>query len=144
MKTDQHSAGSLLRQWRQRRRYSQLALAVESEIPQRHLSFIESGRSKPSRDMLIRLAQQLDVPLRERNIMLLAAGFAPVYGERRLASPELAAARDTIEHLLSIQVPHPALAVDRHWTLISPTRPSAFLLRARRATCWRAKSTYCA
>lgn len=118
MMTNRHNAGYLLRQWRQRRRYSQLALAVEAEISQRHLSFIESGRSLPSRDMLIRLTDHLDVPLRERNILLLAAGFAPAYGEKPLASPELAPARDVIKQLLSGQVPNPALAVDQHWTLV--------------------------
>ena len=127
MMTEHNNAGDLLRHWRQRRRYSQLTLALESEISQRHLSFIESGRSKPSRDMLLRLTEHLAVPLRERNIMLLAAGFAPAYGERTLASPELAAARDTIEHLLSVHVPHPALAVDRHWTLISANKATGVL-----------------
>lgn len=120
--TEQHNAGSLLRQWRQRRRYSQLALALEAEISQRHLSFIESGRSQPSRDMLMHLTDRLDVPLRERNIMLIAAGFAPAYGERALASPELAAARDTIDHVLSGHAPHPAVAVDRYWTLLSANK----------------------
>lgn len=120
--TEQHNAGSLLRQWRQRRRYSQLALALEAEISQRHLSFIESGRSQPSRDMLMHLTDRLDVPLRERNIMLIAAGFAPAYGERALASPELAAARDTIDHVLSGHAPHPAVAVDRSWTLLSANK----------------------
>ena len=122
MMKQQHSVGNLLRQWRQRRRYSQLSLAVEAEISQRHLSFIESGRSRPSRDMVIHLADYLDVPLRERNILLLAAGFSPAYGENTLASPELAAARGVIDHLLRGHDPHPALAVDRHWTLISANK----------------------
>jgi len=125
--TEQHNAGSLLRQWRQRRRYSQLALALEAEISQRHLSFIESGRSQPSRDMLMHLADRLDVPLRGRNLMLMAADFAPAYGERALASPELAAARDTIDHVLSGHAPHPAVAVDRYWTLLSANRALGIL-----------------
>ncbi len=129
MMEKQHSPGDLLRQWRQRRRFSQLALAVEAEISQRHLSFIESGRSRPSRDMLIHLAGHLDVPLRERNILLLAAGFAPAYGETSLASPELAAARDVIDHLLRGHDPHPALAVDRHWTLLSANKAVSILTR---------------
>ena len=125
--THQHSTGSLLRQWRQRRRYSQLALALEAEISQRHLSFIESGRSQPSRDMLMHLADRLDVPLRERNIMLMAAGFAPAYGERALASPELAAARDTIDNVLRGHAPHPPVAVDRYWTLLSANKAIGIL-----------------
>ena len=116
---EQQNAGNLLRQWRQRRRYSQMALALEAEISQRHLSFIESGRSQPSRDMLMHLTDRLDVPLRERNIILLAACFAPAYAERALASPELAAARNTIDHVLNGHAPHPAVAVDRYWTLVS-------------------------
>lgn len=117
-----HHVGDLIREWRQRRRFSQLALAVEAEISQRHLSFIESGRSQPSRDMLMRLADYLDLPLRERNAMLLAAGFAPAYAERGLAAPELEAARNVIDHLLRGHDPHPAVAVDRYWRLLSANK----------------------
>lgn len=98
MLKEYRSAGDLLRDWRQRRRLSQLALAVDAEISQRHLSFLESGRSQPSREMVLRLTERLSVPLRERNIILTAAGFAPIYRERPLNAPELgAAAQRSIE-----------------------------------------------
>lgn len=127
---DEHrSFGTLLRDWRQRRRLSQLALAVDAEISQRHLSFLESGRSQPSRDMVLRLTERLAVPLRERNMILAAAGFAPVYGERSLEAPELAAARAAIDRILKGHEPHPALAVDRFWTLLSANRAAAALLK---------------
>ncbi len=109
--------GDILRQWRQRRALSQLALSVDAEISQRHLSFLESGRSAPSREMVLRLAEQLDVPLRERNLMLSAAGFAPVYRERSAGDPDMAAARRAVSAILTAHEPVPALAVDRHWTL---------------------------
>ncbi|HEX6901003.1 MAG TPA: helix-turn-helix transcriptional regulator [Thermoanaerobaculia bacterium] len=110
--------GELLRQWRQRRRMSQLDLACEAEISTRHLSFLETGRAQPSRDMLLRLAEWLDVPLRERNAMLLAAGYAPMFPERPLADPSMQAARGAIERVLAGHEPYPALAIDRHWTLL--------------------------
>ncbi len=110
--------GELLRHWRQRRRRSQLDLAGDAEISTRHLSFLETGRSRPSREMLLRLAEWLDVPLRERNAMLLAAGYAPVFSERPLADPTMEAARRTIQRVLDGHEPYPALAVDRHWTLV--------------------------
>lgn len=110
--------GALLRQWRQRRRLSQLDLAGDAEISTRHLSFLETGRASPSREMLLRLAEWLDVPLRERNAMLLAAGYAPVFPERPLADPSMDAARRTIQRVLDGHEPYPALAVDRHWTLM--------------------------
>jgi transcriptional regulator with XRE-family HTH domain len=113
------ATGDYLRTWRQRRRMSQLALALEAEISQRHLSFIESGRSAPSREMLLHLAERLDMPLRERNAMLLAAGFAPVYGERTLEDPAMVAARGAIELVLKGHEPFPALAIDRHWNLVA-------------------------
>lgn len=111
--------GDLLREWRQRRRLSQLDLACAADISTRHLSFLETGRSTPSRDMLLHLAEQLEVPLRERNALLLAAGFAPVYRQRKLDDPALAAARRAIELVLKGHEPYPALAVDRHWTLVA-------------------------
>lgn len=114
--------GGLIREWRRRRRLSQLALASEAEISQRHLSFLESGRSRPSREMLLHLAEQLGVPLRERNVMLTAAGFAPEYPERPYDAPEMAAARAAVERVLAAQEPFPALAVDRHWTLLAANR----------------------
>ena len=109
--------GDLLRDWRQRRRLSQLDLALEAEISTRHLSFLETGRARPSRDMVLRLAERLDLPLRERNVLLTAAGFAPVFPQRPLDDPALAAARAAVDQVLAGHDPYPALAVDRHWTL---------------------------
>jgi transcriptional regulator with XRE-family HTH domain len=120
--------GSLLRGWRRRRRLSQLALAVDAEISQRHLSFIESGRAAPSREMLLHLAERLGVPLRERNTLLVAAGFAPVYGERKLQDPDAAAARRVVDAILKGHEPYPALAVDRHWTLVTANAPAMRLM----------------
>jgi len=111
--------GVLLRAWRQRRRRSQLDLALDAEVSQRHVSFVESGRASPSREMLLRLAEQLDVPLRERNALLLAAGYAPLYPERRLEDPAMQSARNAVDLILRAHGPHPALAVDRHWTLVA-------------------------
>ncbi|WP_019142295.1 helix-turn-helix domain-containing protein [Noviherbaspirillum massiliense] len=111
--------GELLREWRQRRRLSQLDLAYEADISPRHMSFLETGRSQPSREMLLRLAERLDIPLRERNALLHAAGYAPVYPERPLADPALNAVRKAIDLILAGHAPYPALAVDRHWTLVT-------------------------
>lgn len=113
------SLGDHLREWRQRRRMSQLDLALEADISQRHLSFIESGRSTPSREMLLHLAERLGVPLRDRNPLLLAAGFAPVFAERKLDDPALLPARRAIDRVLKGHEPYPAIAIDRHWTLIA-------------------------
>jgi transcriptional regulator with XRE-family HTH domain len=114
--------GDQLREWRQLRRRSQMDLALDADISARHLSFIETGRSRPSRDMVLLLAQELDVPLRERNAMLLAAGFAPVYGEHSLDDSELAVARRAIDIVLRGHEPYPALAIDRHWNLVAANR----------------------
>jgi transcriptional regulator with XRE-family HTH domain len=114
-----HGVGVQLRDWRQRRRRSQLDLALDAEISPRHLSFLETGRSRPSRDMVLRLAEKLDVPLREQNELLVAAGFAPVFPERPLDDPTLEAARRAIDLVLKGHEPYPALAVDRHWTLVA-------------------------
>ncbi len=122
------TAGDYLRSWRQRRRMSQLDLALDADISQRHLSFLESGRSAPSREMLIRLAERLDVPLRERNAMLLAAGFAPLYAERSLEDPAMDAARSAIDRVLKGHEPYPALVVDRHWNLVAHNDAVAPLL----------------
>ena len=111
--------GDLLREWRQRRRMSQLDLSLEADISTKHLSFLETGRSQPSRDMVLLLAEQLEVPLRERNVLLVAAGFAPVFAERRLEDPALQPARKAVDLVLAGHEPYPALAVDRHWTLIA-------------------------
>lgn len=119
MATQLTAVGDLLRDWRARRRFSQLDLAGEAEISTRHLSFVESGRSAPSRDMLLRLAVQLEMPLRERNRLLLAGGYAPLHGERTLDQPDMAAAKAAVEAVLTGHAPFPALAVDRHWNLIA-------------------------
>jgi transcriptional regulator with XRE-family HTH domain len=120
--------GNLLRTWRQRRRLSQLALACDAEISQRHLSFLESGRAAPSREMVLHLAEQLDIPLRDRNVLLVAAGFAPIYRERPLGDPALQAARNAVDIVLKGHEPYPALAVDRHWTLVAANRAVSQLL----------------
>lgn len=120
--------GALLRTWRQRRRLSQLHLALDAEVSQRHLSFVESGRAAPSREMVLRLAERLDVPLRGRNALLLAAGYAPLYAERPLDDPAMRAARTAVEAILRAHVPHPALAVDRHWHLVAANAAVAPLL----------------
>ena len=122
------TVGELLREWRQRRRMSQLDLACDAEISTRHLSFVETGRAVPSREMLLRLVERLDVPLRERNALLLAAGFAPMFKERRLDDPELQAARQVVLRVLRGHAPYPALAVDRHWQLVLANEAVAPLL----------------
>ena len=111
--------GRLVRAWREQRHLSQLGLALEAEISQKHLSFIETGRAAPSRDMVARLAEHLDVPLRERNILLVAAGFAPVFHERSLDDPALARASAAVARILKAHEPYPALTVDRHWTMLA-------------------------
>lgn len=120
--------GELLRGWRQRRGLSQMDLALRAEVSTRHVSFLETGRSHPSRDMLLHLAEELDVPLRERNGLLVAAGFAPVYAERSLDDPALRATREAVDLVLAGHEPYPALAVDRHWTLVTANRAVGVLL----------------
>lgn len=119
--------GALLRTWRQRRHLSQMDLALDADISTRHLSFVETGRSRPSREMLLHLAELLDIPLRERNTLLTTAGFAPAFVARKLDDPGLAAARGAIDLVLNGHDPYPALAVDRHWTLVS-ANPAALRL----------------
>ena len=126
--TDTRPVGHLLREWRQRRRLSQLDFAVEAEISSKHLSFLETGRSRPSREMLLKLAELLEVPLRERNTLLVAAGFAPMFTERKLDDPTLQAARDAMEMVLKGHEPYPAVAIDRHWTLLAANRAVAPML----------------
>lgn len=121
--------GDLLREWRQRRRLSQLDAALQAEISARHLSFIETGRAQPSRDMVLHLAELLDVPLRERNTLLMAAGFAPMFKERPLSDPALQPAREAVELVLKGHEPYPALAIDRHWTLLASNSAVPPLLR---------------
>jgi transcriptional regulator with XRE-family HTH domain len=114
--------GGLLREWRERRRLSQLDLAYATEISQRHLSFLELGRSQPSREMILRLAEQLEIPLRERNVLLTAAGFAAVFPERPLDDGSLVAARQAVDLILTGLEPNPSFAVDRHWTLVAANK----------------------
>lgn len=120
--------GAHLRRWRHQRRLSQQGLAEEADISTRHLSFVETGRSLPSREMVLRLADRLQVPLRERNAMLVAAGYAPMYRERPLDDPSLAPARAAVDLILHAHEPSPALAVDRHWNLVAANRMLAPLL----------------
>jgi len=120
--------GQHLREWRQRRRMSQLGLALEADISTRHLSFLETGRARPSREMVLHLAEQLDVPLRERNVLLVSAGYAPLFPERRLDDPALAAARAAVDQVLTGHEPYPALTVDRHWQLVGANRGVSILL----------------
>src|SRR6201993_1160479 len=120
--------GEHLREWRQRRHLSQLDLAVDAEISARHLSFVETGRASPSREMVMKLAERLDVPLRERNVLLVAAGYAPAFAQRSLDDPMLKSARAAIELVLKAHEPNPALAYDRHWNLVSANRMVAPLL----------------
>ena len=126
--TASRPVGELLRDWRQRRRMSQLLLATEADISTRHLSFVESGRALPSREMVMHLAERLDVPLRARNTLLEAAGYAPLFRERPLSDPQLAAAREAVELVLKGHEPYPALAIDRHWTIVAANRALAPLV----------------
>jgi len=128
MNAMQRTVGDVLREWRQRRRLSQLDLASEAEISARHLSFVETGRANPSRELLLHLADQLDVPLRERNALLLAGGYAPVYAQRSLDDPSLTAAREAVALILRCHEPNPALAIDRHWNLMTMNRTVEALL----------------
>lgn len=122
--------GRLLRHWRTQRGRSQLSLALQAEVSARHLSWLETGKAEPSRAMVLRLAVQLELPLRERNVLLGAAGYAPLYAERPLADPALAVARDALQRLLDAHQPWPALAVDRHWCLVAHNRMVPLLLAA--------------
>lgn len=110
--------GELLRLWRERRRLSQLELASYAQVSARHLSFLETGRARPSRDMVLRLTDQLDVPLRERNDLLLAAGYAPAYSETSLTAPQMYAVRTAVRDVLAGHEPYPAVVVDRDWNLV--------------------------
>ena len=116
--TEPTGAGPLLRRWREARRFSQLELALEAEVSARHLSFVETGRATPSREMLLTLATVLDVPLRERNVLLLAAGYAPIYGETSLNDPRMSQVRTVIEIMLESNEPRAAVAHDRYWNVL--------------------------
>ena len=118
-----------MRYRRDKRGYTQLRLSNESGISQRHISFLESGRSQASREMVLKLGIVLDIPLRERNVMLLAAGYAPAYRERRLSDPELAAVKQALDFMLAQQAPYPALVVDRLWNLVMANTPAAMMMR---------------
>jgi transcriptional regulator with XRE-family HTH domain len=119
--------GTLLREWRKRRRLTQLELALDAAISTRHLSFVETGRSAPSRDMVLRLSEHLELPLRERNQLLLAAGYAPVYSQAGLDAPELAEVRAAVRQVLVGHEPYPAAAVDRTWNLVDANSGLAML-----------------
>ena len=120
--------GAMLRDWRLRRRLSQLELALEAGVSSRHLSFVETGRSRPSAEMVLHLAEQLEVPLRDRNQLLLAAGYAPAFAQRELDAPELGPVRDAIDQVLRAHEPYPALVIDRHWGLVAANRPVGALV----------------
>jgi transcriptional regulator with XRE-family HTH domain len=117
--TSTPAVGELLRDWRRRRRLSQLDLSIGAEVSSRHLSFVETGRSKPSRELLLHLAEELEVPLRERNTLLLAAGYAPVYPENRLDAEVMAPAREALDAVLAGHSPYPAVIVDGRWNLVA-------------------------
>ena len=123
-----HGAGALLRDWRRRRRLSQLDLAVNAEVSTRHLSFVETGRSKPSRELLLHLAEHLDVPLRERNDLLLAAGYAPAYRQRPLDDEAMGPVRDALDKILAGHEPYPAVIVDRKWDLVAANAAALTIL----------------
>jgi transcriptional regulator with XRE-family HTH domain len=127
--TQRSTVGPLLREWRRRRRLSQLELALEAGVSARHLSFVETGRSRPSPEMVVHLAEHLDVPLRDRNTLLLAAGYAPLYGQRALEEPEMGPVRDAIDQVLAAHEPYPALVVDRHWGMVAANRAVGLLIQ---------------
>ncbi|WP_426958592.1 helix-turn-helix domain-containing protein [Muricoccus radiodurans] len=133
MATRTDSIGAHLRDWRQRRRLSQEALALDAEISTRHLSYLETGKAMPSRAMVLRLAEHLEVPLRERNLWLAAAGFAPAYAERPLDDAAMRPAREAVEAVLHAHAPNPALAVDRHWNLIAANASVSALMAGAEA-----------
>jgi transcriptional regulator with XRE-family HTH domain len=120
--------GALLRDWRERRRLSQLELASRAGVSARHLSFVETGRSRPTGAMILRLCEHLEVPLREQNRFLLAGGFAPVHPERALDEPSMAVVHDAVERVLAAHAPYPALVVDQGWDLVSANEPVYALL----------------
>jgi len=128
MKVTAQTVGSLLKSWRERRRKSQLDLALDAEISTRHLSFVETGRAKPSREMILLLAEQLEIPLRERNKILIVGGYAPVFSERSFDDVSFSAARQAIELILKGHEPFPALAVDRHWNMVAANKTVPLLL----------------
>lgn len=127
MDANSPSIGDLLRMWRKRRRLSQLELSLDAGVSQRHLSFIESGRSRPSRETILRLAEPLKVPHRERNAMLVASGLAPEFAEKPLSSPDMKHTREMVDRMLCAHQPHPALALDRDWNILAMNRTVGML-----------------
>lgn len=125
-----HSFGTLLKQWRTQRGFSQLELSVVSQVSQRHISFLESGRANPSRDMVLELAAVLEVPLRQQNLMLTAAGFAPIHAETDLSAPEMTSIRKALDFMLRQQEPYPAIVIDRYWNLLLTNNAATRLLTA--------------
>src|SRR5437588_6799948 len=119
--------GELIRTWRRRRSLSQLELALEADVSSRHVSFLETGRARPSREMVLHLAEHLEVPLRDRNGLLLAAGYAPMYAERELETPEMEPVRQALERFLRAHEPFPAVVIDRHYDLVSSNDAVALL-----------------
>jgi transcriptional regulator with XRE-family HTH domain len=128
METHVKPVGELLRTWRRQRRVSQLDLALDADVSTRHISFVETGRALPSREMLLRLAERLDIPLRERNGLLVAAGYAPVFPRTPLDDPAMTVVRDAIELVLKGHEPYPAIAINRYWDLITANRSARLLL----------------
>jgi transcriptional regulator with XRE-family HTH domain len=128
--SSQLGVGPLLREWRNRRRLTQLELALDAGISARHLSFVETGRSKPGRDMLLRILEQLEVPFREQNRLLLAVGHAPAFPERSLDDAELAPVREALDVILTGHEPYPAVVVDRAWNLVAANSPVSMLTQA--------------
>jgi transcriptional regulator with XRE-family HTH domain len=120
---------SALRYWRDKRGFSQLRLSTVSNISQRHISFLESGRAQPSKELILKMGMTLDVPLRQRNQMLLAAGFAPAYQERKMSDPELQSVRYALDFMLAQQAPYPALVVDRLWNLVMSNEPAMMMIK---------------
>lgn len=126
--------GSLIREWRAARRFSQLDLALEAGVSTRHLSCVETGKAEPSRELVVRLAAVLEMPLRERNALLVSAGYAPRYRETPLATPELAPVRRAIEFMLAQQEPYPAIVTNRHWDILMTNRALGRVFGALRDT----------
>jgi transcriptional regulator with XRE-family HTH domain len=124
------SFGTILKQWRNQRGFSQLDLAITSQVSQRHISFLESGRAKPSREMVLQLATVLEIPLRQQNLMLTAAGFAPIHTETDLSAPEMTSIRKALDFMLRQQEPYPAIVVARYWNLLLTNNAATRLLTA--------------
>ena len=136
------TVGAMLREWREDRRRSQLDLALSVGVSTRHLSFVETGKSKPSPELVLAIAEHLDVPLRERNAMLLAAGYAPRYQHTPLDDEAMASVRDALGELIEAHDPYPALVVDRQWNLVmAQRRGDGARRRGRRSTCSNRRST---